>query len=140
VETLTDLRPLKRLEMDLATLRHDAMPVRSLGRLVGSSRPILDVYDRIRLAGDSEVTVLIEGETGTGKELIAEGVFREDFYYRIRVLSIAVPALREHKEDIPLLCETFVKKLNGSTGKHITRLLPQSGRFLFLEGRAFATP
>lgn len=233
VVTLTDLRPLRKLEQDIAVMRHDSMPIHGIGRLVGGSSRMLDVYERIRLAGDSTVTVLIEGETGTGKELaaeavhtmssrrdkplvkvncsalsenlleselfghvkgaftgaikdkvgriemaeggtlfldeigdispliqlkllrvlqeheyervgestprkvdvrfiaathrnlrarVAEGQLREDFYYRVRVFSIAVPPLRDHKEDIRLLCDTFIRGLNHRTGKHITRL------------------
>ncbi len=62
VVTLTDLRPMRRLEQDLAVMRHEAMPVRGLGRLVGGSNPMQNVYARIAPAGDSEVTVLIEGD------------------------------------------------------------------------------
>jgi DNA-binding NtrC family response regulator len=56
------------------------------------------------------------------KQRVQEGEFREDFYYRIRVFSIPVPPLRERKEDIPLLCDTFIQKMNRSTGKQIARL------------------
>ncbi|MFA7173864.1 MAG: PAS domain-containing protein, partial [Kiritimatiellia bacterium] len=74
VVTLTDLRPLRQLEQDLAVMRHDATPVRGLGRLVGSSHAMQQMYSRISPAADSDITVLIEGETGTGKELIAEAI------------------------------------------------------------------
>ncbi len=46
------------------------------------------------------------------KKLIQEGKFREDFYYRLNVISIHVPALRDRREDIPLLAEHFLKKAN----------------------------
>ncbi|MCK9304174.1 MAG: sigma-54-dependent transcriptional regulator, partial [Bacteroidales bacterium] len=74
VVTLTDLRPLRQLEQDLAVMRHDATPVRGLGRLVGSSHAMQQMYSRISPAADSDITVLIEGETGTGKELVAEAI------------------------------------------------------------------
>ena len=44
------------------------------------------------------------------EELIKKNLFREDFYYRINVVSINIPTLRERKEDIPLLAEYFMKK------------------------------
>ncbi len=232
LEILTDLRPIRELEQKILAIQSQNAQG-GLERLVGESHAMHEVYNRICLAGNSDVTVLIEGETGTGKELVAEaihlqgdrknkplikvncsalteslleselfghvkgaftgaikdkvgrielaeggtlfldeigdispliqlkllrvlqdheyervgestprkanvrfiaathrdlkqriteGMFREDFYYRIRVFSIAVPPIRNHKEDIPLLCNSFMQRLNTSTGKHITHL------------------
>ncbi len=53
------------------------------------------------------------------KKAIAEGHFREDLYYRLNVISIHIPPLRERKEDIPLLVEHFVDKFNIEMGKSI---------------------
>lgn len=50
------------------------------------------------------------------KEMIAKGEFREDLYYRINVINIAVPPLRERTEDIPLLAEYFIEKNHKETG------------------------
>ncbi len=44
------------------------------------------------------------------KEMVEKGLFREDLYYRINVINITVPPLRDRKEDIPLLCDHFLKK------------------------------
>jgi two-component system response regulator HydG len=55
---------------------------------------------------------------------IAAGNFREDFFYRINVITIRIPPLRERKEDIPLLVEHFLEKFSHETAKrvdHITR-------------------
>lgn len=61
----------------------------------------------------------------TNKDLIKEikaGRFREDLYYRMNVVGIHLPPLRERKEDIPLLVEHFIKKYNVEMGKHCVGL------------------
>lgn len=54
------------------------------------------------------------------KLLVNEGKFREDLYYRLNVITITLPPLKERKEDIPLLVEHFIDKFNAQMGKHIT--------------------
>jgi DNA-binding NtrC family response regulator len=53
------------------------------------------------------------------KKEVAEGTFREDFFYRINVIIIEIPPLRKRKEDIPLLVEHFLKKYSQETTKHV---------------------
>ena len=75
VQTLTDLRSAGRLdEVHLPRPGSASSQRIGFGRLVGKSRAMQDVYERIRLAADSEATVLVLGETGTGKELVAEAI------------------------------------------------------------------
>jgi two-component system response regulator HydG len=230
VESVTDLRPLRYLEQQVEEIGEASVPVRRMGRLVGNSHRMHVVYERMHLAANSHTTVLILGETGTGKELVAEaihfassrkqgplvkvncsalsenlleselfghvkgaftgaikdkvgrfeaahggtifldeigdispliqlkllrvlqekeiepvgssqtqkvdvrvlaatnrdlrrlvreGQFRQDLYYRLRVFQIDLPALREHKEDIPLLVDSFMERFNRQTGKSI---------------------
>jgi DNA-binding NtrC family response regulator len=54
------------------------------------------------------------------KEMVSEGSFREDFYYRIFVYPIAMPPLRERKEDILPIAYHFLEQFNRSLGKNIT--------------------
>jgi len=56
------------------------------------------------------------------EELVAEGKFREDLFYRINVIPLHVPALRERAEDIPILVEHFIKKFNASKNRRVTGL------------------
>jgi DNA-binding NtrC family response regulator len=54
--------------------------------------------------------------------LVKEGKFREDLFYRINVVPVRVPSLRERKEDIPLLCEHLMKKFRAEHGKPSIKL------------------
>lgn len=51
---------------------------------------------------------------------INEDTFREDLYFRINIVRLTLPRLRERKEDIPLLVEHFIERFNSISGKHIT--------------------
>ena len=53
------------------------------------------------------------------ESLVREKIFRDDLYYRLNVVKIAVPPLRERKEDIPLLVEHFIDRFNKIQGKNI---------------------
>jgi two-component system response regulator PilR (NtrC family) len=61
---------------------------------------------------------------------IKEGRFREDLYYRMNVVGIHLPALRERREDIPSLIRHFVRKYNAEMGKHCTECSADAMRML----------
>jgi two-component system response regulator PilR (NtrC family) len=76
-----------------------------------------------RLGGTEEVEADIRVIAATNRDLskmVAEGTFREDLYYRINVIPIRLPALRERVEDIPLLAEHFVGRFTSQMGKSIS--------------------
>ncbi|MGE5244916.1 MAG: sigma-54-dependent transcriptional regulator [Betaproteobacteria bacterium] len=76
-----------------------------------------------RVGGLEELSADIRVIAATNQDLtklVAEGRFREDLYYRINVIPIALPPLRERREDIPLLAEHFLAKYAEQMGKKIT--------------------
>jgi Nif-specific regulatory protein len=69
------------------------------------------------------VDVRVVAATNTSlKEAIRQGRFRQDLYYRLNVVPIHLPPLRERREDIPMLVDHFLEKFNGENGKHVTRI------------------
>jgi len=74
---------------------------------VGSNHPI-SVDVRVIAATNSDLT-----------KAVKEGRFREDLFYRLNILPILIPPLRERKEDIPILIKNFIVKFNDEYGRHI---------------------
>jgi PAS domain S-box-containing protein len=58
--------------------------------------------------------------------MVQDGEFREDFYYRINVVTIPIPPLRERKDDIPLLCYHLITKLNEKLNKRVIGISPEA--------------
>ncbi len=79
----------------------------------------------IRVGGVNEIAVDVRILAATNKDLIREverGTFRQDLYYRLNVMSLVVPALVERRDDIPLLCQHFLKKFSERQHKKIDKI------------------
>ncbi len=91
--------------------------------------------EKIRRVGESrDVKIDVRIITATHRDLQNEtkaGRFREDLFYRLNVLPIVVPPLRERREDIPLLIDHFVARNNSRLGTSIRGLDTESRRLLF---------
>ena len=73
-----------------------------------------------RVGGTTDIKVDVRVISATNRNIVEEvssGGFREDLYYRLNVIPITVPPLRERKEDIPLLTEHFLGKFSGNSKK-----------------------
>jgi Nif-specific regulatory protein len=82
-----------------------------------------------RLGGNETISVDVRIVCATNcnlEELISEGRFREDLFYRINVFPIFIPALRERRNDIPLLVDHFIQKFNKKNGANIKRITTTS--------------
>jgi DNA-binding NtrC family response regulator len=78
-----------------------------------------------RLGGKTEIKVDVRVLAATNKDpvkAIQEGTFREDLYYRLNVVSLALPPLRERRDDIPALVQAFIEEFNARYDKHIRAL------------------
>jgi two-component system response regulator GlrR len=87
---------------------------------VGSEKPV-SVDVRVIVATNKNLA-----------ELVKEGLFREDLFYRIHVIPLELPPLRERREDIPLLAEYFLKKFSADMNKKIKGIAPAALQRLML--------
>jgi two-component system, NtrC family, response regulator HydG len=84
---------------------------------------VLENGEVFRIGSNEPVKVNVRLLSATNHDLeaaIADKQFREDLYYRLKVTTIRLPALRERREDIPLLAAHFIKEFNQRHGKHVT--------------------
>lgn len=93
----------------------------------------LETYALRRVGGKKNIMVDVRIIASTNKDLaqlVEREEFRKDLYYRIKVMVIELPPLRDRKEDIPILTEYFIKKLGREMGKEIKGVTTQAFNLL----------
>ena len=94
------------------------MPVHLQGKLLR----VLENREIVRIGGKKNISVDVMILAATNRELeveIKNGKFREDIYFRLNMVKIELPPLRDRREDIPLLTDFFLKKINLKLGKKL---------------------
>jgi PAS domain S-box-containing protein len=83
---------------------------------------VLQENEIVRVGGTKPIPINVRIIAATNVNLekgIANGTFREDLYYRLNRMPIQIPPLRKRKEDIPLLCERLIQKINQDYGRNV---------------------
>src|SRR5262245_15870267 len=86
-----------------------------------------------RVGGVRDISVDVQVVASTNRDLeatVKEGKFREDLFYRLSVIPIQIPPLRERKEDIPLLVDHFVQRYNTQFRKNVKGVSPEGMKLL----------
>jgi DNA-binding NtrC family response regulator len=87
-----------------------------------------------RVGGTKTIKVDVRIISATNKrleDLVREGKFRDDLYYRLKVITIEVPPLRERKEDIPLIVDFYLKKFSEIHNKKVKGISPEAMRMIY---------
>jgi len=87
-----------------------------------------------RVGGTEDIRVDVRIISATNKDLeeeVREKHFREDLFYRLNVIQIKLPPLRERKDDIPILANHFLKKYSEELNKNILKISPETLQILF---------
>jgi transcriptional regulator with GAF, ATPase, and Fis domain len=106
------LDEIGEMPLSLQTKLLRAIQEREIER-VGGKNPI---YVNVRIIAATNRDLLME---------VYEGRFRRDLYYRLNVFPITIPALRDRKEDIPMLANHFMQRFSRSVGKKFTSIAPK---------------
>lgn len=94
---------------------------------------VLDERKLTRIGGNQVIPLNVRVIAATNKDLqeeIAQGKFRLDLFYRLNIVTVNVPPLRERKEDIPLLVEHFIEKYNKRLAMNVTNVSQAAMRYL----------
>ncbi|MEJ2589265.1 MAG: sigma-54 dependent transcriptional regulator [Deltaproteobacteria bacterium] len=98
---------------------------------------VLQEMEFERVGGTRSITVdvrVVSASNRNIKEDVAQGRFREDLYYRLNVINIEVPPLRERLDDIPLLVKHFVEKYKGDRNDDMIKLTTEAWKALYAYG------
>jgi len=131
----TDARTMKRGLVEIAdggTLFLDEIGELSPAVQAKLLRFIEDKRFR-RVGGTKDLTVDVRVVAATNRDLesaVRDGSFRDDLYYRLKVLPIRTPSLRERRSDIPALAKTFLGTFNREFGKRIREIAPEAMEIL----------
>lgn len=88
-------------------------------------------FEPLGSTGPIKVDVRIVAATNRDLfKLMEEGMFRDDLYYRLKVVKIELPPLSERKGDVPLLVNAFIQKMNAKMGKHVMGVSTRAMKFL----------
>jgi DNA-binding NtrC family response regulator len=90
---------------------------------------VLDEHRFRRVGGVTEITVDVQIVAASNRDLAAmmkAGTFRDDLYYRLKVVDLHLPPLRERSGDIPALVGAFIRQTNLSTGNNISGITPRA--------------
>ncbi len=115
-------------EANKGTIFLDEIGVMSLN-LQAKLLRVLQEKEIVKVGGSSPINVDVRIISATNidlKNAVKEGRFREDLYYRLYVIPIFIPPLRERKEDMPLLVSTLIRKYNQDFGRNIRGILPEA--------------
>jgi len=96
---------------------------------------VLQEKNFVPLGSEKPVSVDVRIIVATNKDLkeeVKSGNFREDLFYRIHVIPVELPLLKDRKDDIPPLVEHFIKKYSGVMGKKVTSITPAAMQKLML--------
>ncbi|MBI4917685.1 MAG: sigma-54-dependent Fis family transcriptional regulator [Acidobacteria bacterium] len=88
---------------------------------------VLEERKITRVGGNDEIVVDFRLLAATNRDLereVSEGRFRQDLYFRLRVVPVTIPPLRQRQEDIPLLVSHFIERFNRDLGRRVERLEP----------------
>jgi len=90
---------------------------------------VLETSTVRRVGGNTEIPLNLRVVAATNQnieDLVKQGRFREDLYFRLNVFHIEIPPLRDRKEDLPVIIEYHLKRLSSAMGKDVTRIAPKA--------------
>lgn len=131
----TDAKALKKGMFELANL--GTIFLDEISSMQYSLQPkllrVLESQTFRRIGGVADISIDVRVVAASNRDLqdmVRENIFREDLYYRLKVMVITLPALRERVEDIIPLASLFTERNNQEFGKHITEVSPEAAELL----------